>query len=323
MLRRDDENIIITEIDSIWNANNGFKDKLNSWLAQVNITKHVAVEAKQCFHQWRPLAVYVRAGNGARKGIASFSLRFLGQEVASLIVQDNDVYLNISDKIARTNKRYFPNLMLYTGRYAWRGREAQHFRRYFKNTAKSNMAKLHSPEHKIESRIIEEMCGKSKNKFGGIVSGIQPVTLSGFPLQFPLPISGSSGTPKATNGHMDILARRRSGRICLSIWELKAPGRYKNTLREVYIYSVTLLKMLRDPELGQEWYEVFGFSGKIPVALRIEAVVVITEDQRRKLERENAQHNLPQKIGNDIIEFYAAYYDENTLNINFERICNS
>ena len=144
--------------------------------------------------------------------------------------------------------------------------------------------------------------------------------LSGFPLQFPLPISGSSGVPKASNGHIDILARRRSGRFCLSVWELKAPGRYQKTLHEVSIYSATLLKMLRDPDLGQEWYKIFGFSGKIPAALCIEAVLAVTGDQRKKVEREKVEHNLPKYIGNDSIDFFAAYYDKDTLKIKFEQI---
>ena len=264
--------------------------------------------------------MYVRAGNGTKKNSFSFSLRFLGQEVASLTVRGVHVYLNISAKTGRTNNRFFKTLIMPAGRYDWRGKEAQYFRRYFQNAVKRESVGLHSPEHGLESRIIKEMLNKSRSKFGGEFSGIQPVTLSGFPAQFPVPISGSSGVPKATNGHIDILARRRTGRVCLSVWELKAPGKYKNTLRQVYIYAVTVLKMLRDPELGQEWYKVFGFSGKIPAALCVEAVVVVTEDQRKRMEREKAQYDLIKQIGNDSIDFFAAYYNEDTLEIKFEKI---
>lgn len=313
-------NIILGEIENLWETNNSFKDKLRSWLDQIRLTQQRAVEMRQYFHQWQPLSAYVRAGNNTGKNRFSFSLRFLGQEVASLIIRGSDVCLNISDKTARTNNRFFHNLMMPAGTYEWRGKEAQYFRRYFQDAVKKDSVGLHSPEHTIESRIIKEMLSKSRTKFGGTFSGIQPVTLSGFPLQFPLPISGSSGTPKATNGHIDILARRRAGRVCLSVWELKAPGKYKNTLCEVYIYSTTLLKMLRDPYLGQEWYKIFGFSGKIPAALCIEAVLAVTGDQRKKVEKEKAEHNLLKHIGNDSIDFFAAYYDKDTLKIKFEKI---
>ena len=124
----------------------------------------------------------------------------------------------------------------------------------------------------------------------------------------------------ASNGHIDILARRRAGRVCLSVWELKAPGRYQKTLREVAIYSATVLKMLRDPDLGQKWYKVFGFSGKIPASLCIEAVVAVTGDQRKKVEKEIELCSLPRQIGSDRIKYYAAYYDNDTMKINFEKI---
>jgi len=315
--------MIITEINNIWEKHKGFKDKLRLWLEQINLTQQRATEMKQYFHQWRPLSAYVRAGNGAGKDIFSFSLRFLGQEVASLIVRESKVYLKISDKTALTNNRFFQNLTISAGTYEWRGKEAQYFRRYFQGVVKKGVFSLHSPEHMIESCIIKEMFRKSRIKFAGTFSGIQPVTLSGFPLQFPLPISGSSGIPKASNGHIDILARRRAGRVCLSVWELKAPGRYQKTLREVAIYSATVLKMLRDPDLGQKWYKVFGFSGKIPASLCIEAVVAVTGDQRKKVEKEIENCDLPRRIGNDSIQYSAAYYDKDTMKITFEKICES
>ncbi len=313
--------IIVRDIDKLWTANDGFIDKQRSWLAQMKTTQCLAAEMKQYFHQWCPLSAYVRAGNRAGKNSFSFSLRFSGQEVARLVVQGRDVWLRISEKTARTNIQYFHGIKLTTGKYKWSSNEALEFRKHFQTLKKNNAVELHSPEHSIESRIIKEMLSKSRNKFGGTFSGVQPVTLSGFPLQFPLPISGSSGAPKATNGHIDILARRRhAGRVCLSVWELKAPGKYKNTLREVYIYAVTLLKMLRDPELGQEWYRVFGFSGAIPTVLSIDGVVAITRDQERKLKREVESYDLQRQIRNDRIEFYVAYYDEDALKIDFEKL---
>ena len=182
--------MILGEIDKLWETNNGFKDKLRSWLEQIHLTQQRAAEMKKYFHQWKPLSAYVRAGNGAGKDFFSFSLRFLGQEVASLIVRKSKVYLKVSNKTSRTNTRFFHGLTIPAGTYEWRGKEAQYFRRYFKGTVKKGVLSLHSPEHMIESYIIKEMFRKSRIKFGGTFSGIQPVTLSGFPLQFPLPISG-------------------------------------------------------------------------------------------------------------------------------------
>ena len=120
--------------------------------------------------------------------------------------------------------------------------------------------------------------------------------------------------------HIDILARRRSRGVCLSVWELKAPGAYGTPLHQVYIYALTLLKMLRDPELGPKWYEVFGFSGKIPASLRIEGVVAVTPDQKSALDDEFATLGTSPRLGMDTIELYAAYYDKDSLEVAFQKL---
>jgi hypothetical protein len=308
--------MIIEEIDKFWRENKGFNDKLQSWLEQIKKTQKQAKEAKQHFHRWDPLPVYVTAGRCAGKNMFSFSLRFQGQEVATLVVQGTDVHLKISKKTAKTNKQYFSYSELSAGKYEWSGKKAANFRKWFSKN-KSNKMILHSEEHRIESHFIEEMRSKSSTKFGGILKGIQPVMLSDFPLQFPLPISGSSGVPKATTGHIDILARRKpnKGQVCLSVWELKAPGKYNNALSEGYIYTVTLLKMLRDPKLGDEWYKIFGFNGRIPSMLHVECVIAITKDQESKLKKDVMRLNLPRNIASDLIDLSVIYYDKATLNI--------
>jgi hypothetical protein len=208
-------------------------------------------------------------------------------------------------------------------KHEWRDREGRDFREFFREQAKHDL-KLRSPEHAIESRFIKEMVKKSRDKFGGTLTNIQPVTISGFPLQFPLPLSGFSGTPVVSTGpgHIDILARHRvNGRVRLSVWELKAPGKEcKNALRQVYIYAVTLLKMLRDRDsgLGERWYKVLGFSKPIPPALQIEGIVAISEKQKEEFEKKNAFPTLPIRIGDDSVHLWTAYYNEDTLEIELE-----
>jgi hypothetical protein len=312
-------------INDLWEEHSHFKDKQRSWLNQMGETQRLAALFRKCFHQWRPLSAYVRAGSSGGEGSFGLSLRFFGQEVARLTRRNGEIHLSISGKTAQTNKQFFPELSVGQGRYPWnstkeRDGEAKKFRRFFRDKTSSSF-RLHSPEHAVESRFIREMSSKSSTKFNGMFSGIQPVTIAGFPLQVPLPISGSSGSPKAKPGHIDILARRRTGKVYLSVWELKAPGAYKHALLQVYIYAATLLKMLRDPDYGQKWYRMFGFSGNLPKALRIEAVIAITKDQQAKLhiERENNK-DLPLQIGNDRIDLFVAYYDRDTLRLDYEKI---
>ncbi len=75
--------------------------------------------------------------------------------------------------------------------------------------------------------------------------------------------------PKPTNGNIDILARRGTGKgTKISIWELKRPQTTAHAISQAYIYSVTLLKMLRTPQSGDIWYQdIIGFGRKVPVCM--------------------------------------------------------
>ncbi len=158
---------------------------------------------------------------------------------------------------------------------------------------------------------------KSKSKFGGAFSGIQPVTIESFPFQMPLPISASSGKPVYSDGKIDILARRRcgDGKVRLSVWELKKPQTFSKALDQVYIYSVVLLQLLRSSS-GNRWYKIFGFNRPLPAKLEIEAVVVITPEPKQKEKLHNQLPkfiaNNPMQIDNDLIKLSAAYYNEET-----------
>jgi hypothetical protein len=60
--------------------------------------------------------------------------------------------------------------------------------------------------------------------------------LGGFPFQFPLPISGNTGVPKLTDGNIDILARRGSGKgTKISVWELKRPNTTAHAISQLPI----------------------------------------------------------------------------------------
>ena len=137
----------------------------------------------------------------------------------------------------------------------------------------------------------------------------------------PLPISASKGNPEPKTGHIDILARHRSGkgkRVKLSVWELKSPKAKNNPVKQAYIYALTLLYILRSRH-GDEWYKLCGFKSKVPSKLVIEAVVAVSEGQEKACRDMydclvNINKNLL-KIQNDQISFFLALYDKDSLKI--------
>ena len=305
----------------------------DKWAKTLADSQENLLKAAKTFHQWAPLKVYLSVAQAAKPRI-TFSLRYQGQHVANLLV-DSSPQLEIDKKTAETNQTYFPVETTracfgigqeQAGRRPWRHLEAAEFRKHFKHPG--SKARVRSPEHRIEAIVLEQMADSTSEKFNGTLKNIQPVLLAGCPFQLPVPISGSTGVPKAIKGNIDIVARRRVGtRTRLSIWELKRPGVTAHAIEQAYIYGVTVLKMLRAKESGHIWYkEVFGFNGRMPDKLTIECVVAVSlrhkemEKFSGKLRRFVAENSL--QVEGDTIELFLANYTEeqSSLSIDFVKV---
>jgi hypothetical protein len=301
---------LASKVEELWNKETVKIDKgLDKWLSACKKGEDKIRKAKKQFHQWYPLRVYVSVGK-AKSNTSVFSLRFFGQEVAELVVKDK-VLLKLS------KKHNFKDSPLKQGEYFWNGKEAKKFREFFKKLANDPKTELmlRSKEHRIESKFIEEML-KGRGKFGRPDLEIQPVTLGGCPLQFPVPFSANKGKAKWGRGYIDILARRKGkdNKVRLSVWELKKPKAYGKAAAQVYIYALQLLYILRS-ERGNEWYKLFGFKRPVPKSLEIEAVVAITHNQAKKFANDQKTLGKNYKINGDIIKLYAVYYESDTIRI--------
>lgn len=309
---------LLEQVEQVWRL--GAEAKAAQWAVKLRDAKSNVLSAKKEFHEWYPLKVYL-SYTSATKSVVDFSVRYLGQEVATLRAAKGNVHINIPPKTAAKNDHYFEiNLQ---GTHEWRGLEAQSFRSHFQSLPHRDYhSVVKSEEHHIESEFLRHMKDPTSNKFNGTLKGIQPVMLGGFPFQFPLPISGNTGEPKLTNGNIDILARRGTGKgTKISIWELKRPKTTAHAISQAYIYSVTLLKMLRTPISGDIWYQdIIGFGNKVPDKLTIESVVAVSvagdrsrkvfEDKLRAFKDENVL-----SIGNDTINLHIAHYQKDPLKV--------
>lgn len=306
---------LFNEISKEWETNSKeFNEKTCEWAERIKKAIPTIKSAKQSFYKSKPLRFYTSVGKLSTPNNVLLSVRFLGQEVAELQVVSPDVKLKIKPTHKEKNKKSFKLDMV--GTYDWKSKEAKAFRAYFKDYISINSEiKPHSPEHRVESVFLEEMEKKvKKNKFDGFFYGIKPITIEGFPLQMPLPISASSGRPVKGNGHIDTLARRRckDGKVRLSVWEIKKPKALDKAVAEVYIYAVSIAYLLNS-ECGYLWCKLFGFK-KLP---EIEAVIAITEDQGPKTIKEIAKlmESNQDKVQNISIKFSVAYYDAQTSKI--------
>ena len=292
------------------------------WAVKLKKAKDSLGPARQKFYQWYPLIIYTSYSNAIDRR-CPFSVRYLGQEVAMLRVKSDGVYICISKEHAVANRRF--GMTLLPREYPWRNVEAKEFRRHFRSLEHREYHSSVNEEHRIESEILQHMKNRTGSKFNGTLRGIQPVTLGGLPFQLPVPISGHTGIPqlrKNSHGNIDILARRGTGRgTRISVWELKRPDEEAQAIKQAYIYSVTLLKMLRMPQSGEIWYnDIIGFRGKIPCKLAMECVVALSfasaktrEKFEEKMQSFKDQNAL--RIGNDTISLHIAHYQKEPLTV--------
>ncbi len=292
---------LLEQVEHLWNQE--AETKAAGWAKKLRDAKKSVLLVKQQFHEWYPLKVYLCYTDAIKREI-DFSLRYLGQEVATLRVEASDVYINISPRTAAVNGKLFGIIL--EGKHHWREAKAQEFRRLLQGLNHCNYhSSVKSEEHHIESEFLRHMKDPTGKKFNGTLRGIQPVMLGGFPIQFPVPISGNTGVPKPTKGNIDILARRGAGKgTKISVWELKRPWEPKrpnttaHAISQAYIYSVTLLKMLRTHQSGDIWYQdIIGFGCTVPDRLAIESVVAVSiADDRNRKEFEDKLRAFKRKI---------------------------
>lgn len=269
-------------------------------------------KAGKTFRVPEPLMAYINISK-------TLTLRFCGQIVAELSVENGVPKLCVNEKLAKNNKEYFC-LDTQKCNVNWISKEAKAFRKKFLSLEKNQKEcnKIHSPEHQVETNLIRSMKGTGK-KSGkkGTIKGYRPVLLFGLPFQMPVPISGSKGKPKHTNrGHIDILARTGKGKGAkLSVWELKKPNiscsELEKAMQQAVIYATSLVLMLRS-ECGKGWYSFFEFSKDIPKELKVEAVVVVSEpmpqDKFEKKVKEFTMERL--KVEKDTIIPRVVYYND-------------
>ena len=87
---------------------------------------------KKAFHQWAPLYLYMNVTK-AKASLPTFSLRYLGQDVAFVKVSEQEVILKDSNNdrnMKLKNQRDFGCSVDFHGKN-WRSAEAKEFRRYF------------------------------------------------------------------------------------------------------------------------------------------------------------------------------------------------
>ena len=78
---------VLSMINDYWTENKqAIEDRIQGWVRNLGDSdrQKKILAAREQFHQWKPLRVYISTSQAKRKGAPTFSLRYCGQEVATL-----------------------------------------------------------------------------------------------------------------------------------------------------------------------------------------------------------------------------------------------
>ena len=290
---------------------NGYAEKL---LANIKDKTH-PLYARQ-FKEYPPLRFYVSTSN-IKNTLSPILLdvRYRGQSVATLKTgsKGNTISTKTQEK---TNLRDF-GCKIKLENDDWKSPLATDFRSFFKNRENSRNKTVDNKgneEHNAESLLLTEFSKQSSvNKQ---LLNIQPVKLFGIKFSMPTPLSASHHSKpvkytKNYRGAIDIFARTGKGGkdTYLTIIEVKIENNSKvrpqDALKQGIQYAVFIRELLRS-EKGQDWYEIFGFKGKLPKKLKIRVACAMPDDCI-----DESFANKKHAIGCDEIECHYIYFKYN------------
>lgn len=257
-----------------------WQDLFDGYADEIENKYNRIIQFRKTFHEWKPLRLHMSV-NDIIKNANEFSIRFMGNEVAKMVIDDDmKPFLKISPQKEIFNSKHL--IKLKSGSYEWQSKEAKDFRNQFKSHIQ-----LDSSERSLESLILDKMEKNTRDKFLGSLHNIQPVKIfDKLRFQMPTPLSANTGSPeykKGKWGNIDILSRIvKNGNTNLGIIELKKDDRksstYKHAVAQSIIYSICIRYILRANKTGEKWWQFFGFKRNLPKELTIFSVVMIPEN---------------------------------------------
>ena len=272
----------IIETRRVLEENREWRERYASYADAIKDNEPFIKTMRSRLREWSPLKLYLSVSSAVKaKTKVLFSLRYLGQIVADLACDEEKVLLS-TKRYETTNLRDF-DCPIALANASWKEKNVGEFRSHFKNRPeKRNKGKKSNDEHRVESLLLNEF-SKTAEK---TVRNIRSVEIAGVRFPMPTPLKASSKGEILYSGEkgggVDILARvgtsGRNTRLC--IMELKDENTKKEPAEKVLAqaikYAVFIRELLRS-DAGEAWYKLFGFSGKIPEKLVLNAVCVMPD----------------------------------------------
>jgi len=313
-----DFEVIRDYVQELLNKEDEWKKRFEVYADIINNNIDNIKNIKSKFNLRDQLFLYINITE-SKKNHPKFNLRYLGQNVANLSIESNDVIISTS-KYNKTNKDHF-NCSIELSNTEWKSNKAKEFRKHYSNKrARNPKLPKKNNEHRIESLLLTEF-SKNKRSEKNLIN-IQPVKLVGIArFQMPTPISASKKPFKYSNhkgGGIDILARVGTGpNTKLCIMEIKDENKHKDdpmkAIEQGLAYAVFIRELLRSAS-GETWWKLFGFKLSVPKKLKLSVACVMPLNEN-KYNNDTSFKGKSITIGEDTINIHYLYFGENNNKI--------
>ena len=308
---------IVKQTSELLASNVFWEDIYERYANQIIKNSKKYKDNKKLFKVKSPLTIYSTISS-VMSG-SSYDLRFAGQSVGTISVEDDIVKLTVKNADYSREKFGFANSKVLK-KVDWKTDEdAQSFRRFFYGLENNRKLKVKSQEHRLENFILKEF--SKKHRAQKLLCNIQPVRLCGLFFQLTTPLKASSHQPTisltnnnkgATGGGIDILARtlRSSNNVRrLAIIELKDENKSNEPQKEVMfqalIYATFVAHLLRSKSGEKWWKKIFRFGSSVDQHIDLDVVSLMPSGDPQ--EGELSPIELPKL--NVTLHPYTLYFD--------------
>lgn len=205
------------------------------------------------------------------------TLSYMGQPVADIqITKEEQIYIS-TGAYNDTNKKNFKCSIQLDGE-EWNSQKATEFIEYFKGDIKPS-GKINEITLK-EKLLLDEFSIKTSTD--KLMTGIQPVKIEN--LTYSLPIFTGNVEDLGAEP-INILTRTKVRRLTI-IEVMKAEDTEDTVINRATEKAVFLLNLLKAENVGDQWYKVMGFHGRIPMCGNTVKVVIATDQATNYKEHE-------------------------------------
>ena len=242
--------------------------------------------------KYEGIQFYLTEVKTTQPSIFILQARYKGQPIATVSIAEDKTTIATKSYDESNKKIYNCDIQLQDKDI--KAVETLQFLNFFNQDIKAN-GKINEQKH-LQSMLLEEF-GKTSS-IGKLLLGCQPVKCNNLFYEIPIILN-----PKEEKGYINILTRTKVRKLTI-IEPLTKDITPEMVLSNGTSKAVFLLNLLHS-EIGQDWYKIMGFHGRVTPHLTIKVCIAVPKELKSKC-KEFEPFEL--RSGTDSIEYHYLEY---------------